>query len=228
MAVCSECVSWSTAKPSVIAARLRSRFRTDSATRAWLANDSSAITCHCSAVDSSILVKVAPAKVAGADVAVVVSAVMPSILPRMGDERAMWTGAAIAVVASLLLTTLAAALESTINGPGSRTVAPPVLWAFGGGIGLVLGAIVAAWLSRKAWPGILAAFAGSVPFLILVIVGYNSSDLRAEDQIVGSLLVVVVPGLLVAIGFAIVTAWVARLVGGPASRAGTGAGSAAG
>jgi hypothetical protein len=150
----------------------------------------------------------------------------------MGDERAMWLGTAIAVVTSLLLTTLAAALESTINGPGSRTVAPPVLWAFGGGIGLVLGAVVASALSRKAWPGIFAAFAGSIPFLILVILGYNSSELRAEDQIVGSLLVVVVPGLVVAVGFAVVTAWVARLVAGPApaavdAPAASGAGSAA-
>ena len=140
----------------------------------------------------------------------------------------MWLGTAIAVVTSLLLTTLAAALESTINGPGSRSVAPPVLWAFGGGIGLVLGAVVASWLSRKAWPGIFAAFAGSVPFLVLVIVGYNSTDLRAEDQIVGSLLVVVLPGLLVAIGFAFLTAFVARLVGGAPSRAGSGAGSGVG
>jgi hypothetical protein len=140
----------------------------------------------------------------------------------------MWLGAAIAIVTSLLLTTLAAALESSINGPGSRAVAPPVLWAFGGGTGLVLGAVVASWLSRKAWPGMFAAFVGSIPFLVLVIVGYNSKDLRAEDQIVGSLLVVVVPGLLAAMGFALLTGFVARLVGGPASGARSGAGSAAG
>ena len=146
----------------------------------------------------------------------------------------MWLGAAIAVVTSLLLTTLAAALESTINSPGTRTVAPPVLWAFGGGIGLVLGAVVASSVSRKAWPGIFAAVAGALPFLVLVIVGYNSSDLRAEDQVVGSLIVVVIPGLLVAIGFALVTASVARLIGGPPAGAradagaGAGAGSAAG
>lgn len=126
----------------------------------------------------------------------------------------MWLGAAIAVVSSLLLTTLAAALESSINGPGSRAVAPPVLWAFGGGIGLVLGAVVASALSRKAWPGVFAALVASVPFLILVIVGYNSTDLRAEDQIVGSLLVVVVPGLVAAMGFAFLSAFVARLIGG--------------
>jgi hypothetical protein len=131
----------------------------------------------------------------------------------MSDERAMWLGAAIAVVASLLLTTLAAAAESSINGPGSRVVAAPVLWAFGGGAGLVLGAVVASWLSRRAWPGVFAAFVASVPFLVLVVVGYNSSELRAEDQIVGSLLVVVLPGLLVAMVLAWLTAIVARAVG---------------
>ncbi len=118
----------------------------------------------------------------------------------------MWLGTAIAVVASLLLTTLAAALESSINGPGSRSVAPPVLWAFGGGAGLVLGAVVAAWLARRAWPGVLAAIVGAVPFLVLVILGYNSTDLRTEDQVVGSLIIVVLPGLVAAILLAWVTA----------------------
>jgi hypothetical protein len=126
----------------------------------------------------------------------------------------MWLGAAIAVVASLLLTTLAAAMESSINGPGSRVVAPPVLWAFGGGAGLVLGAVVASWLSRRAWPGIFAAFVASVPYLVLVVLGYNSSDLDAENQIVGSLLIVVLPGLVVAMIFAWLTAIVARTVAG--------------
>ena len=126
----------------------------------------------------------------------------------------MWLGAAIGVVASLLLTTLAAAAESSINGPGSRAIAPPVLWAVGGGAGLVLGAVVASWLSRRAWPGIVAAFVAAVPFLILVIVGYNSTELRAEDQVVGSLLIVVLPGLLVAILVAWLSAVIARLVGG--------------
>jgi peptidoglycan/LPS O-acetylase OafA/YrhL len=132
----------------------------------------------------------------------------------VGDERARWLGAAIAVVTSLLLTTVAAALESSVNGPGSRAVAPPVLWAFGGGAGLVLGAVVAAWLTRRTWPGIFAAAVGAVPFLVLVIIGYNSSDLRTEDQVVGSLIVVVLPGLLVAMVFAWFTAFLARLVGG--------------
>jgi hypothetical protein len=126
----------------------------------------------------------------------------------VSDERAMWLGAAIAVVASLLLTTLAAAMESSINGPGSRTVAAPVLWAFGGGAGLVIGAVVASALSRRTWPGVFAAFVASVPYLVLVVVGYNSSDLRAEDQIVGSLLIVVLPGLFVAV----IAAWFAAVV----------------
>jgi hypothetical protein len=126
----------------------------------------------------------------------------------------MWLGAAIAVVACLLLTTIAAALESSINGPGSRVVAPPVLWAFGGGAGLLLGAVVASWISRRTWPGVFAAVVAAVPFLILVVFGYNSSDLRAEDQIVGSLIVVVLPGLVAAMLVAWLTAMVARAVGG--------------
>ena len=126
----------------------------------------------------------------------------------------MWLGTAIAVVASLLLTTLAAALESSINGPGSQTVAPPVLWGVGGGAGLALGAVVASWLTRRTWPGALAAIIGAVPFLLLVIFGYNSTTLRTEDQVVGSLIVVVLPGVVAAILLAWVTAVVARLVGG--------------
>ena len=78
-------------------------------------------------------------------------------------------------------------------------MAPPVLWAVGGGAGLVLGAVVASWLTRRAWPGVLAAVVGAVPFLVLVIFGYNSSDLRTEDQVVGSLIVVVLPGVVAAI-----------------------------
>ena len=48
---------------------------------------------------------------------------------------------------------------------------------------------------------------------MLVVVGYNSSDLRAEDQIVGSLLIVVLPGLVAAMVFAWLAAVVARAVG---------------
>ncbi len=136
----------------------------------------------------------------------------------MSDERAMWLGAAIAVVASLLLTTIAAALESSVNGPGKTAVAAPVLWAFGGGAGLVLGAVVASWISRRAWPGVFAAVVGSLPYLVLVVVGYNSSDLRAEDQIVGSLVVVVLPGVVVAMIAAWLTGILARAVGGRRAR----------
>ena len=59
-----------------------------------------------------------------------------------------------------------------------------------------------------------AAVVGALPLLVLVVVGYNSSDLRAEDQIVGSLIVVVLPGLLVAMVVAWLTAIVARAVAG--------------
>jgi hypothetical protein len=141
-----------------------------------------------------------------------------SILPHgdgdVNDERSMWLGAGIAVVAGLALTAIGAASESSINGPGERVVAAPVLWAFGGGAGLVLGAVVAAWLSRRAWPGVFAAVVGALPFLVLVVVAYNSSDLRAEDQIVGSLVVVVLPGLLVAMLAAWATAALARMTAG--------------
>jgi peptidoglycan/LPS O-acetylase OafA/YrhL len=136
----------------------------------------------------------------------------------MSDARGMWLGALIAVVAGLLSTVIAAALESSINGPGSRVVAPPVLWALGGGIGLTLGAVVASWLTRRVWPGALAAFIGAVPFLILVILGYNSSDLKTSDQVVGSIVVVVLPAFAVAVVFAALAALVARLVGGAPRR----------
>ena len=128
------------------------------------------------------------------------------------EERGMWIGAAIAVVASLLLTTVAAALESSVNGPGERVVAVPVLWGLGGGAGLVLGAIVAAWLTRRIWAGIFAAVVGAVPWAVLLIVGYNSGDLRTEDQVVGTLLVLVVPALWVATLVAIGTALLSRIV----------------
>jgi peptidoglycan/LPS O-acetylase OafA/YrhL len=131
---------------------------------------------------------------------------------RAGDERAVLLGAAISIVASLLLTVLAAALESTINGPGSRVVAPPVLWALGGGVGLALGAMVASSITRRVWPGVLAAFLGAVPLLVLVILGYNSGDLKTSDQIMGSLIVVVLPAFLAAVVFAALAAFVARQI----------------
>jgi hypothetical protein len=134
------------------------------------------------------------------------------------EERGMWLGAAIAVVASLLLTTIAATLEDTINGPGSRVIAAPVLWGLGGGAGLVLGAVVAAWLTRRAWLGVCAALIGAVPWMVLLVVAYNSSDLKAEDQIVGTLVVLVLPALVAATLFAVVTAFLARLVSGTLHR----------
>ena len=60
----------------------------------------------------------------------------------------------------------------------------------------------------------IAAFVASVPYLVLVVLGYNSSDLDAENQIVGSLLIVVLPGLVVAMIVAGLTAMVARSVVG--------------
>ncbi len=133
---------------------------------------------------------------------------------RSEDWRAVWLGSAIAVVSALLLTVLAAALESTVNGPGRRTVAEPVLWAIGGGAGLTIGAVVASWITRRALAGALAALIGAIAVLALVVVAYNSSDLRFEDQLVGTLIIVVLPGYVAAVIIGAAAAFVARLFGG--------------
>jgi hypothetical protein len=136
---------------------------------------------------------------------------------RTDDWRAVWLGAAIAVVATLLLTVLAASLESTVNGPGRRNVAEPVLWAFGGGAGLAIGAVVTAWITRRTGAAALAAVIGAVPLLVLVIVAYNSTDLRFEDQLVGTAVIVVLPAYLGAVVCGAIAALLARLVGRQAS-----------
>ena len=133
---------------------------------------------------------------------------------KTATSRSLGTGAAVAVVASLLLTVVAASLESSINGPGTRNIAPPVLWGLGGGVGLALGAMVAASLARRAWPGVLAALIGAGAFLVLVVLAYNSSDLKGSDQVVGSLLILVVPAFVAAALVANISAFAARLVTG--------------
>ena len=147
------------------------------------------ITAHCSAVDSSMRVKVMVER----------CRVMPSILPHVSDERGDVAGGGDR--RRRQPPPHHARGRARVERQRARDAGrwrAPVLWAFGGGAGLVLGAVVASWISRRAWPGIFAAVVGAVPYLVLVVVGYNSSDLRAEDQIVGSLLIVVLPGLLVA------------------------------
>jgi hypothetical protein len=109
------------------------------------------------------------------------------------DRRAVWLGAVIAAIATLLLTIVAASLESTINRPGTRTIGEPLLWAIGGGVGITLGAVVTAWITRRIGPAALAGLGGALVLLVLIVAGFNSSDLRFEDQLVGTLLVVVVP-----------------------------------
>jgi hypothetical protein len=130
------------------------------------------------------------------------------------EWRATWIGAGVAVVASMLLAVLAHTLEPTINGPGSRSVAAPVLWAVGGGIGLSVGAFVAALLTGRWWAGAQAAFLGALAFLVLVILAYNDKSLRLEDQIVGSLIIVVLGPFLLALLAAWLGKAVARLVHG--------------
>jgi hypothetical protein len=132
---------------------------------------------------------------------------------QIDDKRAVWIGCGVAVGATIVLTAVAAALESTVNGPGSRTLAPPVLWALGGGAGLCLGAGTAAWLTRRVGPGVLAAAVGLVPFLVFVILGYNDKSLRLEDQVVGTLIVVVLPGFAAAVLVAIAAAYASRMFG---------------
>ena len=112
------------------------------------------------------------------------------------EWRATWFGAGIAVVGSILFAVIAHALEPTINGPGTRNLAPPVLWGLGGAFGMGLGAFVASFGTRRFWPGAQAAFFGALAFLVLVILAYNDKTLRLEDQVVGSLIIVVVPAFL--------------------------------
>jgi hypothetical protein len=128
------------------------------------------------------------------------------------DWRAVWLGAAIAVVAALLLTVLADSLESTVNEPGHRSIAEPILWGFGGGVGMAIGAIVTGWITRRIGAAALAALIGAVAFLALVIVAYNHKDLRFEDQLVGTLIVVVLPAYLGAVVCGALAAGLARVL----------------
>ena len=126
------------------------------------------------------------------------------------EWRATWCGAGIAVIGSILFAVIAHELESTINGPGSRTLAPPVLWGLGGGLGISLGAFVASFGTRRFWPGGQAAFFGALAFLVLVIIAYNDKTLRLEDQVVGSLIIVVVPAFVAGLLFAVVGKFAGR------------------
>jgi drug/metabolite transporter (DMT)-like permease len=112
------------------------------------------------------------------------------------EWRATWCGAALAVIGSILFAVIAHELEPTINGPGTRTLAPPVLWGLGGALGMGLGGFVASFGTRRFWPGAQAAFFGALAFLVLVILAYNDKTLRLEDQVVGSLIIVVLPAFL--------------------------------
>jgi hypothetical protein len=139
------------------------------------------------------------------------------------DWRAVRIGAVIAVVASVLLTVIAASLESTVNGPGRREIAEPILWALGGGLGMTLGGVFAAWVTRRMVPGALAALFGAAAFLVLVILAYNSKDLRLEDQVVGTLLILVLPAYMGALLCSAVAAMVSRLAHGESALASRGA-----
>jgi hypothetical protein len=126
----------------------------------------------------------------------------------------VWLGALIAVVAGVAFTVIAASLASSVNGPGRQEIAEPLLWALGGGLGMTLGGVVAAWATRRAGAGALAALLGAVTFLVLLIVEYNSKDLRFEDQLVGTLVVLVVPSYVAALLCSSVAAVAARVAHG--------------
>jgi hypothetical protein len=139
---------------------------------------------------------------------VVIAPILPDV--RSEQWRAVWWGAAISVGATLVLTVVAASLESTINGPGRRSVAEPVLWALGGGVGIALGSVVTAWITRRVGMAALAGLGGAAALLVLLIVAYNSTDLRFEDQLVGTLIIVVLPAYIGALACATVVALLAR------------------
>ena len=129
----------------------------------------------------------------------------------------MWLGAAIAVVSAACSSPCSRrrwSRRQRARAPNRR--AEPVLWAIGGGAGPRLGAVVASWLSRRALAGRpRRARRRDRRSSSLVVVGYNSTDLRFEDQLVGSLLIVVLPGLRRGRSvFAWLAAFVARLFGG--------------
>ena len=129
------------------------------------------------------------------------------------EWRATWFGAGISVFGAILFAVIAHALEPTINGPGTRNLAPPVLWGLGGALGMGLGAFVASFGTRRFWPGAQAAFFGALAFLVLVILAYNDKTLRLEDQVVGSLIIVVVPAFLGGLVAAVVGKFCGRAFG---------------
>jgi hypothetical protein len=129
------------------------------------------------------------------------------------DWRALWLGAAIALGASLLLTFVGASLESTVNGPGHRAIAEPVLWAIGGGAGIAIGALVTGWITGRVGLAALAGLFGAAAMLALVVVAYNSKDLRFEDQLVGSLIVVVLPAYVGGVVIGTIGALAGRIAG---------------
>ncbi len=73
------------------------------------------------------------------------------------------------------------------------------------------GAVVTGWITKRIGAGALAALIGAVPLLVLVIVAYNSTDLRFEDQLVGTLIVVVLPAYVGAVVCGTIAALTARL-----------------
>src|SRR5438105_3261606 len=80
VAVCRQCVSWSTANPSTFVDSMPSRASTVSPCRCWLLADCMPISDHCSALDSSMRVNVW---------------LMPANLPRCRDGNSTVEGDAV-------------------------------------------------------------------------------------------------------------------------------------
>ncbi len=127
-------------------------------------------------------------------------------------DRPGWFSVAVAAIAGVLFAALGAAASDLLNGPGHRVVAGPVLWAVGGGIGLALGAVLAALSTRLARWVFAAVLVGALPVLVLVVVAYNDKSLGLHDQVVGSAVVVVGPGAFGAllVGLAVLSGTVFR------------------
>jgi hypothetical protein len=114
-------------------------------------------------------------------------------------------GSGVAVVGAVVGTVVADAL-------GGGTLAPAWRWAIGGGAGVVIGSLVAAWISRRWWPAAVAAFTGAVAFVAVVVGAFDSHLPDLGDRVLGAVVVLALPAFLVAIALAWIAALLLRLV----------------
>jgi hypothetical protein len=120
------------------------------------------------------------------------------------NGRAVVIGSGVAVVGAVVGTVVADALDGGGLSPAWR-------WALGGGAGVVLGSLTAAWISRRFWPAAVAALAGAVAFVAVVVGAYDSHLPDLGDRLVGAVVVLALPAFLVAIALAWIAAQLLRL-----------------